>query len=82
MRPRRRRRRLDSPQAVADACLERAWQDSCPDRERALLEIASRTIEYMSQRLVSQAKVLEVVEAELARGRYPLLDDDDPGAAL
>ena len=82
MKPRRRRRRLDSPQAVAAACLERAWQDSCPDRERALLEIASRTIEYMSQRLVSQAKVLEVVEAELARGRYPLLDDDDPGAAL
>ena len=77
-----RRRKLDCPQAVADICLERAWEDSCPDLERALLEAASKTIERLMHRLTTQAQVLEVVEAELAKGRYPLLDDDDPGAAL
>lgn len=77
-----RRRRLDCPQAVADRCMERAWQDACPDSERELLEIASRTISKLMARLATQAKVLEVVEAELANGRYPLLDDDDPGMGL
>ena len=79
MRPRRKRL---SPQAVADACLERAWQDECPDYERSLLELASKTIEMVVARVVTNAKVLEVVEAELAAMKYPLLDDDDPGAAL
>lgn len=79
MKPRRKRL---SPQAVADACLERAWQDECPDYERSLLELASKTIEMVVARVVTNAKVLEVVEAELAAMKYPLLDDDDPGAAL
>lgn len=79
MKPRRKRL---SPQAVAAACLERAWQDECPDYERSLLELASKTIEMVVARVVTNAKVLEVVEAELAAMKYPLLDDDDPGAAL
>ncbi len=79
MRPRRKRL---SPQAVADACLERAWQDECPDYERSLLELASKTLELVMARVVANAKCLEIVEAELAARRYPLLDDDDPGAAL
>lgn len=79
MKPRRKRL---SPQAVADACLERAWQDECPDYERSLLELASKTIEMVVARVVTNAKVLELVEAELAAMKYPLLDDDDPGAAL
>lgn len=79
MKPRRRRM---SPQQIADACLERAWQDECPDYERMLLEMASKTIEMVMARVVANAKCLEIVEAELAARRYPLLDDDDPGAAL
>ena len=82
MKPRRRRRRLDCPQAVADRCLERAWDDSCPDRERRLLEAASKTIDRLMYRLATQAQVLEVVEAELAKGRYPLIDDDNPEMGL
>ena len=70
------------PTAVSHRCIARAWDDSCPDRERVLLEAASNTIERLMMRLTAQAKVLEVVEAELDRGRYPLLDDDDPGVAL
>jgi len=79
MKPRRKRL---SPQAVADACLERAWQDECPDYERSLLELASKTIEMVVARAVTNAQVLELVEAELAAMKYPLLDDDDPGTAL
>lgn len=77
-----RRRRLDCPQAVADRCMDRAWEDACPDSERELLEIASRTISWLMARLATQAKVLEVVEAELASMRYPLLGDDDAGVCL
>ena len=70
------------PTAVSHRCIARAWDDSCPDRERVLLEAASNTIERLMARLTAQAKVLEVVEAELSKGRFPLLDDEDPGVAL
>lgn len=74
----------DCPQRVADRCLARAWDDSCRDRERRLLEAASVTIERLMARLATQAKVLEVVEAELATRKFPLLEDDcdDPGMSL
>ena len=76
------RRRRQSPRDVADACLRRAWDDDVDDRSRVLLEQASLVIEHLSDRVTRNAKCLEVVEAELASRRWPLLNDDDPGAAL
>lgn len=74
----------DCPYAVSQRCMDRAWADSCRDRDRRLLEAAHHTIERLMARLATQAKVLEVVEAELASRQYPLLDDDcdDPGMSL
>jgi hypothetical protein len=77
----RRRNRL-SPRAVAADCLRRAWDDEVDDRSRVLLERASLIIDGLCDRVGSNAKCLEVVEAELASRRWPLLGDDDPGAAL
>jgi hypothetical protein len=70
------------PQRVADACLESAWLDDIPDQVRMHLEHAHDVIEHLMARCIASAKVLEVVEAELASMKYPLLDDDDPGMAL
>ena len=72
----------ECPHAVSQRCIDRAWADSCRDRERRLLEAAHHTIERLMARLASQAKVLEVVEAELAARSWPLLDEDDPGMGL
>lgn len=71
------------PHEVSRRCIDRAWADACPDRERRLLEAAHHTIERLTARLAKQAKVLEVIEAELASRSWPLLDeDDDPGMGL
>jgi hypothetical protein len=78
MRPRRH----ISPRAVATACLRRAWDDEVDDRSRRLLEHASLVIEQLMQRVTSNAKCLEIVEAELASRSFPLLDDEDPGMGL
>jgi hypothetical protein len=78
MRPRRQ----VSPRAIADACLRRAWDDEVDDRSRRLLERASLVIEQLMQRVTSNAKCLEIVEAELASRSFPLLDDEDPGMGL
>ena len=77
----RRRNRL-SPRAVAADCLRRAWDDDVDDRSRVLLERASLIIDGLCDRVGSNAKCLEVVEAELASRRWPLLGDDDPGVGL
>jgi hypothetical protein len=77
----RRRNRL-SPRAVSADCLRRAWDDEVDDRSRVLLERASLIIDGLCDRVGSNAKCLEVVEAELASRRWPLLGEDDPGAAL
>jgi hypothetical protein len=76
------RRRRQSPRDVADACLRRAWDDDVDDRSRVLLEKASLAIEHLLDRVTSNAKCLEIVEAELASRRWPLLNDDDPGVGL
>ena len=78
MKPRKRLR----PNVVADRCLERAWDDTVDDRSRRLLEQAHDVIESLMARCTATAKVLEVVEAELVSIKFPLLNDDDPGAAL
>ena len=77
----RRRNRL-SPRAVAADCLRRAWDDEVDDRSRVLLERASLIIDGLCDRLGSNSKCLEIVEAELASRRWPLLGEDDPGSAL
>lgn len=75
------KQRTPSPRAVSDACLESAWRDNVDDESRLLLELAHDTIETLILRLASNAKVLEVVEAELAARNSPLFDDD-PGLGL
>jgi hypothetical protein len=52
------------------------------DESRLLLEQAHDTIHELMARQLATSKILEVVEAEMAARRYPLLGDDDPGAAL
>lgn len=69
------------PQRVADACLEAAWRDEIDDTVRLNLEMAHDTIVDLMSRCIATSKVLEVVEAELATMKFPLLDDDDPGVA-
>jgi hypothetical protein len=77
-----KRKRL-RPGMVADACLEAAWRDDIPDQVRMHLEHAHDVIHWMMARSVASAKVLEIVEAELASMKYPLLgDNDDPGMSL
>lgn len=56
--------------------------DDVDDRTRKTLEQAHDVIQSMMTRAVRSAQVLELVEAELAAIKYPLLNDDDPGAAL
>ena len=75
-----KRKRL-CPQKVADACLEAAWRDEIDDGVRVHLEDAHDVIESLMARCIATSKVLEIVEAELATMKHPLLGDD-PGAAL
>jgi len=75
-------RRKPSPQAVADVCLASAWRNEIDDESRILLEQAHDTIVTLMARLVATSKVLEVVEAEMASMRFPLLNDEDPGMGL
>lgn len=70
------------PKRVADACLALAWADDIDDQPRLALEQAHDVIQTLMARCVATAKVLEVVEAELASMRYPLLGDDDAGVCL
>jgi hypothetical protein len=76
-----KRKRL-RPGMVADACLEAAWRDDIPDQVRMHLEHAHDVIENLMARCIATSKVLEIVEAEMASMKYPLLGDNDPGAAL
>ena len=78
MRPRRRL----SPRQVGQCCLRHAWRNNIDDRSRLLLEQASLVIEHLADRVESNAKCLEIVEAELASRSFPLLDDEDPGMGL
>ena len=75
-------RRAPSPQAVADVCLASAWRDEIDDESRLLLEQAHDTIVALMARLVATSKILEVVEAEMASHKFPLLGDEDPGMSL
>ena len=70
------------PQVVADACLRHAWREDVPDRVRLRLEQAHDVIESLMARCIATSKVLEVVEAELASMKHPLLGDEDPGMGL
>jgi hypothetical protein len=63
-------------------CLASAWRDEIDDESRILLEQAHDTITELMARLVATSKVLEVVEAEMASMRFPLLNDEDPGMGL
>ena len=90
------KRRKPSPHAVADVCLASAWRDEIDDESRLLLEQAHdtiteqsdvierqrHTIRQLMNRSVRTAKILEVVEAELAAMRFPLLGNEDPGMGL
>ena len=76
------KRRRRCPQQVADRCLELAWRDEIADDVRLALERAHDTIEHLMARCIATSKVLELVEAELASMKFPLLDDEDPGMAL
>lgn len=77
MRPRRRL----SPRQVGQCCLRHAWRNNIDDRSRLLLEQASLVIEHLADRVESNAKCLDVVEAELEL-RNSGFDDEDPGMGL
>ena len=76
------KRRRVCPELVANACLAHAWDDACDDESRALLEQAHNVIKSLMARCIATAKVLEVVEAEMASMKFPLLGDEDPGLGL
>ena len=76
-----KRRRL-CPEAVANACLAHAWLDSCDDEARLHLERAHDVIKNLMARCIATSKILEVVEAEMAQMKYPLLGEEDPGMGL
>jgi len=77
MRPRRRL----SPRQVGQCCLRHAWRNNIDDRSRLLLEQASLVIEHLADRVESNAKCLEVVEAEL-ESRSSGFADEDSGMGL
>lgn len=77
-----KRRRRICPEIVANACLAHAWDDSCDDESRALLERAHDVIKSLMARCIATSKILEVVEAEMASMKYPLLGNEDPGLSL
>jgi hypothetical protein len=58
---------LPAPRVLADACMERAWDDDTADRERLLLEQAAVTITHLAGRCVELAAVIERVELRSAR---------------
>lgn len=76
------KRRRICPETVANACLAHAWDDSCDDESRALLERAHDVIKDLMARCIATSKILEVVEAEMASMQFPLLGDEDPGMGL
>jgi hypothetical protein len=47
-----------------------------------VIERQRHTIRQLMNRSVRTAKILEVVEAELASMRFPLLGNEDPGMSL
>jgi hypothetical protein len=57
---------LPAPRVLADACMERAWDDDTADRERLLLEQAAVTITHLLARL---AMVAEHAEARRTNTR-------------
>lgn len=77
------KRRRVCPELVADACLAHAWDDDIDDESRSLLEQAHNVIKSLMARCIATSKVLEVVEAEMASMKFPLLgQDEDPGMGL
>lgn len=70
------------PQRVADACLALAWADDIDDQARLALEQAHAVITALMARCIATSKILEVVEAEMAQMKFPLLGDEDPGIGL
>jgi hypothetical protein len=76
------KRRRVCPELVANACLAHAWDDGIDDESRALLEQAHNVIKSLMARCIATAKVLDVVEAEMAQMKYPLLGEEDPGMSL
>ena len=77
-----KRRRRICPEVVANACLAHAWDESCDDESRALLERAHDCIKNLMARCIATSKILEVVEAEMAQMKFPLLGEEDPGLSL
>jgi len=73
--------RMVSPQRVSRRCMRAAWSDGVSDGVRRTLEDAHAVIEALMARCIATSKVLETVEAELAKKDYPLLDED-PGLGL
>ena len=76
------KRRRVCPDLVANACLAHAWDDGIDDESRSLLEQAHNVIKSLMARCIATSKVLEVVEAEMASMKFPLLGQDDPGMGL
>ena len=50
---------LPAPRVLAEACMARAWDDDCGDRERLLLEQAALTITRLLARLAMVAEHAE-----------------------
>jgi len=50
---------VPSPTVLADALMERAWDDDVADRERLLLEQAALTITALMRRCVDLAAAVE-----------------------
>jgi CBS domain containing-hemolysin-like protein len=63
-------------------CLNEQGQDRIATMAGLILDAADLIVQ-LRERLVRQACHLEVIEAEVQRPRWPLLeDDDDPGMGL
>ena len=58
---------LPAPAALADACLDRAWDDDVDDLSRQLLEQAGLTLRQLMARCVAVAHVNERREAVAER---------------
>lgn len=52
-----------SPKTLALMCAVHAWADGVDDDSRKLLEWSHEVIEWMADRLVTQARLLEQLEA-------------------
>jgi hypothetical protein len=72
----------DACSLAARRCDDGDMADSIRSQHGLLLDAADMIVQ-LQERLVRQACHLEVIEAEVQRPRWPLLeDDDDPGMGL